>query len=241
MLRRGGMMHMRSGSAIIFGVMFMIGSTIGLACARANVDWHNFPDPKEDLSIAPDAGPQTMVLAGGCFWCVEGVFEQIPGVTDVVSGYAGGSEKEASYETVSSGGTNHAEVVQITYDPAQTSYGKLLKIFFSLAHDPTQLNRQGPDYGKQYRSAIFYANDDEKRVAEAYINQLTEAKVFDDPIVTTLEPLEKFYPAEEYHQDFAQRNPNQGYIRQQALPKIEKTKKAVKDMPATQPATRPTE
>src|SRR5262245_11592652 len=203
---------------------------VALGCILAKggdkVDYKNFPDPKADLKIAPDAGPQTMVLAGGCFWCTEGACELAPGVIDVVSGYAGGSAQDANYDAVSTGRTGHAEAIKITYDPAKTSYGKILRQFFAIAHDPTQLNRQGPDRGTQYRSTIFYDNEDQQRVAKAYIKQLDEAKVFDAPIVTTLEKLNKFYPAEEYHQDFVKRNPNHPYIQYQAMPKVEKARKA---------------
>lgn len=218
--------------------------TAGVACARpagAAVDFKSFPEPAEDLAVAPGAGPQTVVLAGGCFWCVEGVFEQIPGVVDVVSGYAGDSQANAEYKKVSNGQTRHAEVVQVTYDPARTSLGKLLKVFFAVAHDPTQLNRQGPDYGPQYRSAVFFADEQQKRVAEAYIAQLNAAKVFDKPIVTTLEQLDAFYPAEQYHQDYVRLNPTQGYVVQQALPKVEKAKKAAEAIAAepAAPTTQP--
>jgi peptide-methionine (S)-S-oxide reductase len=208
----------------------------GLKGARgdSHVDWQNFPDAKEDLKIDPNAGPQTMVIAGGCFWCTQGVYENTPGVTAIVVGYSGGTADTADYETVSTGTTNHAEAAKITYDPSKTTYGKLLKAFFSIAHDPTELNRQGPDEGRQYRSAIFYANDDQKRVAEAYIKQLNDAKVFSDPIVTTLEPLTGFYPAEKYHQDYARLNPMQPYILQEAAPKIKKAKAAA--AASTQPA-----
>jgi peptide-methionine (S)-S-oxide reductase len=214
----------------IFPILACVILAIALGCILAKggdkVDLKNFPDPKEDLKVAPDAGPQTMVLAGGCFWCTEGVCELAPGVSDVVSGYAGGSAKDANYEAVSTGTTGHAEAIKITYDPARTSYGKILKQFFSIAHDPTQLNYQGPDRGTQYRSAIFYETDEQKRVAEAYIKQLNDAHVFSAPIVTKLEKLDKFYPAEEYHQKFVQRNPNHPYIQYQAMPKVEKAKKA---------------
>jgi peptide-methionine (S)-S-oxide reductase len=208
------------------------------ACSRAVVDYKNFPDPKQDLPVAPDAGPQTMVVAGGCFWCTEGVFQNTPGVTDVVAGYAGGTKETADYETVSTGTTGHAEAIKITYDPKVTSYGKLLKSFFSIAHNPTELDRQGPDSGHQYRSAIFYANDDQKRVAEAYIRQLSDAKVFDAPIVTTVEPLKAFYEAEKYHQNYVKDNPFNPYILQEAMPKIQKAKAAAA-LSATQPATKP--
>jgi peptide-methionine (S)-S-oxide reductase len=216
---------------IVIGSLFM-----GiLSCARASVDFKTFPDPKADLTIAPDAGPQVMVLAGGCFWCTEGVFENTPGVNDVVSGYAGGTKETADYEAVSAGNTGHAEAIRIVYDSRKTSYGKLLKVFFSIAHDPTTLDRQGPDTGHQYRSAIFYTNDDQKRVAEAYIKQLNDAKVFESPIVTTVEPLKEFYTAEAYHQNFVKNNPMHPYILQQAMPKVEKAKKAAAIV-ATQPA-----
>lgn len=178
------------------------------------------PAPTIDLDHPTDPGPQTAVLAGGCFWCTEGVFEMLPGVRDVTSGYAGGEASTADYRSVCSGRTGHAEVIRITYDPATISYGQLLQVFFGVAHDPTQLDRQGGDVGSQYRSAIFYETEDQKRVAEAYIRQLEEAKVFADPIVTTLEPLEAFYPAEDYHQAYAERNPDQPYICAVALPKM---------------------
>src|SRR4051794_4654054 len=162
---------------------------------------HELPKAVVDLPGSKAGEKGTLVLAGGCFWCVEAVFEKLEGVTDVTSGYAGGTKETATYEQVSSGGTDHAESVRITYDPARISYGTLLRVFFTI-FDPTTLNRQGPDSGRQYRTAIFYANEEERRVAEAYIKQLTEAKVFEQPIVTALEPLKEFYPAEGYHQDY---------------------------------------
>ena len=180
----------------------------------------SFPDPAKDIRATPAGTQQTAVLAGGCFWGVEAVFEQLRGVTDVVSGFAGGSRLTAHYEVVSSGITSHAESVRITYDPAAITYGQLLKVFFAVAHDPTQLNRQGPDQGAQYRSSIFYANGDEKAVAEAYIKQLTDAKVFKRSIVTTVVPLDGFYPAEEYHQNFLARHPDYPYIVVNDLPKL---------------------
>jgi peptide-methionine (S)-S-oxide reductase len=207
--------------------------------AHAAVDFKTFPDPKEDLKIAPDAGPQTIVLAGGCFWCTEGVFENTPGINDVVSGYAGGTAESATYETVSTGATGHAESVRIVYDPGKTSFGQILKVFFSIAHDPTTRDRQGPDVGHQYRSAIFYANDDQKRIAEGYIKQLDDANVFASPIVTTVEPLKGFYPAEQYHQDFVKNNPTYPYIVQQALPKVEKAKKAAQESMSKAPTSQP--
>jgi peptide-methionine (S)-S-oxide reductase len=231
----------------LFGVTLLMTSMFGAACSRAAVDYKTFPDPKDEAPLAPaGSAARTVVLAGGCFWCVEGVFEMIPGVTDVVSGYAGGPADQANYEAVSAGATPHAEVVQITYDPSRITLGRLLKVFFSVAHDPTTLNRQGPDVGKQYRSAVFFADDEQRRIAEAYISQLDSAGVFGGAkIVTTLERLDAFHPAEAYHQDFVRKNPRQGYVVQQALPKIEKAKKAAEamqvaavnaDAPATQPA-----
>ena len=178
------------------------------------------PDPKLDTSAAAAKGVQTAVFAGGCFWGVDAVFKHVKGVTQVLSGYAGGSADTAKYERVSSGGTGHAESVRITYDPARVSYGQLLKVFFSVAHDPTELNRQGPDVGAQYRSAIFFANDEQKRVAEAYIAQLQAARAFPRPIVTQLTPLKAFYEAEAYHQNYLELHPDQPYIVFNDLPKI---------------------
>ncbi|HTV76845.1 MAG TPA: peptide-methionine (S)-S-oxide reductase MsrA [Steroidobacteraceae bacterium] len=177
------------------------------------------PPPAVDLPKA--AGPlQTAVLSGGCFWGVQGVFEHLVGVKKALSGYAGGIQSTASYEVVSSGSTGHAESVQITYDPEKVSYGQILQVFFSVAHNPTELNRQGPDVGSQYRSDIFYANDDQKRVAEHYIAQLDKAKVFGAPIVTQVTPLKGFFPAEGYHQDYLLLNPTNPYIVYNDLPKI---------------------
>jgi peptide-methionine (S)-S-oxide reductase len=181
-----------------------------------------FPDPVVDAPLASESVGKTAVFAGGCFWCVEAVFRELRGVISVRNGYAGDSAATANYRTVCGGRTNHAEAIEIRYDAAKTTFGQLLKIHFSVAHDPTQLNRQGNDLGRQYRSAIFYADDEQKKIAEAYIKQLNEARVFSEPIATTLEPLEAFYEAEEYHQDYAARNPDQPYIVYVAQPKVEK-------------------
>ena len=181
-----------------------------------------FPDPAIDAT--PAGGDATAVLAGGCFWCVEAVYLQLDGVRTVKSGYAGGTADTADYETVCTGTTDHAEAVEIAYDPSRLSYGKLLKVFFSIAHDPTTKDRQGPDVGRQYRSAIFYATAEQKRIAEAYIAQLDGAKVFERPIVTEVVPLERFYEAEAYHQNYAARNPGQPYIAFNALPKVKKVR-----------------
>jgi peptide-methionine (S)-S-oxide reductase len=180
-----------------------------------------FPDPIRELA-ADGEGPRTAVLAGGCFWCVEAVYRELDGVLEVVSGYAGGTAETADYKTVCSGTTDHAEAVRITYDPARIGYGDLLKVFFSVAHDPTQLDRQGNDTGRQYRSAVFYADEDERAVAAAYIRQLDEAGVFGSPIVTRLEPLDAFYEAETYHQNYAELHPEQPYIAAVAAPKVAK-------------------
>lgn len=185
-----------------------------------NVARSRFPEPEQDLPSGN--GEQRVVLAGGCFWCVEAVLLALEGVTRVESGYAGGARETANYESVCTGRTGHAEVVDVHYDPDRVSFGALLRVFFSVAHDPTQLNRQGNDRGTQYRSAVFYETPEQQRVAEAYIRQLDEAGVYPDPVVTTLEPLEAFYPAEAHHQNFAARNPYQPYIMAVAAPKMEK-------------------
>jgi peptide-methionine (S)-S-oxide reductase len=180
--------------------------------------------------IATSAAEDTAVFAGGCFWGVEAVYEHVKGVKSVVSGYAGGNASNATYDQVSNGNTGHAESVQVIYDPSQVSYGKLLQIFFSVAHDPTQLNRQGPDRGTQYRSAIFYTSPDQQRVAESYIKQLTEAKTFSRPIVTQVAKLPAFYPAEAYHQDYLVNHPNQPYIVINDQPKVAALKKQFADI-----------
>ena len=178
------------------------------------------PAPNTDLPKASAPGTQTAVFAGGCFWGVEAVFRHVKGVKTAVSGYAGGDAATANYMTVSSGLTKHAESVEVTFDPSQVTYGELLRIFFSVAHDPTQLDRQGPDHGPQYRSAVFYVNDDQKRVAQGYIQQLSGAKAFSEPIVTQVVPLPKFYAAEDYHQDYLAKHPTQPYIVYNDLPKL---------------------
>jgi peptide-methionine (S)-S-oxide reductase len=188
-----------------------------------------FPDPAIDLKADPTGTPQSVVLGGGCFWCTEAVFVKLDGVISVVSGYAGGSAETADYKAVCSGTTDHAEVIRVRFDSSRITFGQLLKVFFAVAHDPTHLNRQGNDIGRQYRSAVFYADDEQRKVAEAYIQQLREARVFEAPIVTTLEPLEQFFEAEEYHQNFAARNPAQPYVAAIAAPKVKKLEKAFAD------------
>jgi peptide-methionine (S)-S-oxide reductase len=187
-----------------------------------------FPDPAADTLRAVGA-TSVAVLAGGCFWCVEAVYKQLDGVSAVTSGYAGGSADSADYETVSSGRTEHAEAVEVRFDPAKMSFGQILKVFFSIAHDPTTRDRQGPDVGRQYRSVIFHADDEQRRVAEAYIKQLDAAHVFERPIVTEVRPLDRFYEAEAYHQDYAERNPLSPYILFNARPKIQKVRAAYKE------------
>jgi peptide-methionine (S)-S-oxide reductase len=188
----------------------------------ARVSPEDFPDPIADTALADRPGQSRAVLAGGCFWCVEAVYKNLDGVLTVKSGYAGGSADTANYETVSTGTTNHAESVEVGYDPSRLSYGQILKVFFSIAHDPTQRDRQGPDTGRQYRSAIFYVDDEQQRVAEAYIDQLNKAQVFSAPIVTEVTPLAAFFEAETYHQDYAARNPSNPYIVVNAQPKVNK-------------------
>jgi peptide-methionine (S)-S-oxide reductase len=181
--------------------------------------------PPPAMDAPASSGVQTVVLSGGCFWGVQGVFQHTAGVVSAVSGYAGGGKTTANYETVSTGTTGHAESVQIKYDPNKISYGKLLQIFFSVAHNPTELNRQGPDTGTQYRSAIFTTSDEQKKVTDAYIAQLNAAKVYQKPIVTKVGSLEGFYPAEAYHQDYLTLHPNQPYIAYNDIPKVENLKK----------------
>jgi len=190
----------------------------------------SLPKATVTSQLPAGAGLQTIVLAGGCFWGIEAVFEHIKGVTDAVSGYAGGTKEQADYETVSTGTTGHAESVKVTFDPTKVSLEKLLQVFFSVATDPTQLNRQGPDVGPQYRSVIFFADEDQARVARAYIDQLTKAKVYPRPIVTQVVKLQGFYPAEEYHQNFAERNPTYPYIVYNDAPKVANLKKQFPDL-----------
>jgi peptide-methionine (S)-S-oxide reductase len=184
-----------------------------------------FPAPAVDVPLAAAKGQQTAVLAGGCFWGVQAVFQHLKGVSSVTSGYSGGRVKSPSYQSVSMGVTGHAETVSVIYDPSQITYGQLLMVFFSVVHDPTQWNRQGPDTGSQYRSAIFYTNEDQKRIALAYIAQLEAAKVYSRKIVTKVEPFQAFYEAENYHQDYLKNNPDNPYIVYNDLPKLENLKK----------------
>ena len=209
---------------VAIAVIFLIVATM-VARSAATASATAIPDPAVDIPLASAKGEQTAVLAGGCFWGVEAVFEHVKGVTDVRSGYAGGSRSTAHYDKVGTGETGHAESVRITYDPSQISYGQLLKVFFSVAHDPTELNRQGPDTGTQYRSAIFFASEEQKRIAQAYIEQLNRAKVFARPIVTKVSALQSFTEAEAYHQDYLAHHPDEPYIVINDLPKIENLRK----------------
>jgi peptide-methionine (S)-S-oxide reductase len=188
------------------------------------------PKPVIDAPLASAKAQQTAVFAGGCFWGVQGVFEHVKGVTSATSGYSGGFVKSPDYETVSLGVTGHAESVSVVYDPSQISYGQLLMVYFSVAHDPTQLDRQGPDSGSQYRSSVFYTTDEQKRIAEAYVAQLTAAKVYERPIVTKIVAFTAFYPAEGYHQDYLKRHPEDPYISFNDLPKIAALKTQFPDL-----------
>ena len=208
--------------------LVMIAGTV--ACTAGNAAGVALPGPAVDAAKAPKSGEQTAVIAGGCFWGIQAVFQHVKGVRSAISGYSGGEAKTAEYEIVSTGETGHAESVKITYDPAQVTYGELLRVFFSVAHDPTELNRQGPDDGTQYRSVIFYGNDEQKKIAEAYIAQLDKAKVFPRPIVTQVVPLKAFYPAEDYHQNYATLHPNQPYIFFNDAPKVAHLKQEFPDL-----------
>jgi peptide-methionine (S)-S-oxide reductase len=207
-------------------VLIFLGLLVGATACNAKAGAAAaVPRPGLDAKLATASGQQTAVVAGGCFWGIQAVFQHVKGVMSATSGYAGGSVKNPEYEMVSTGETGHAESVQIVYDPSQITYGELLRIFFSVAHDPTELNRQGPDEGTQYRSAIFYNNDEQKRIAEAYIAQLEQARVFPRKIVTQVTPLQAFYTAEAYHQNYAALHPNQPYIVFNDAPKVEHLKR----------------
>lgn len=211
-------LRLRNGLAITIAIGVTLGYALG---AQAAETAQVIPGPAVDETVATAPASETLVLGGGCFWGVQGVYQHVKGVTSAVSGYAGGAASTAQYETVSTGRTGHAESVQIRYDPKQISYGQLLQIFFSVVHDPTQLNHQGADRGTQYRSQIFTQNAEQKRIADAYIAQLDKAKVFSEPIVTRVDPLQGFYPAESYHQDFLTLHPDNPYIAYNDIPKVE--------------------
>ncbi len=228
----GGALLLAAGAALLMPRSF--------AAEQAHV----VAPPAVDEQAAQSGATEVAVLAGGCFWGVQGVFQHVKGVTSAVSGYTGGDKNSAHYQMVGSGGTGHAESVRITYDPSKISYGRLLQIYFSVAHDPTQLNRQGPDVGTQYRSAIFPANAEQARIAKAYIAQLNQSRVYPAAIVTKIEPDHEFYAAEDYHQDFLTTHPTYPYIVYNDLPKIEDLKRIFPDLYRTDPvlvsASRPT-
>lgn len=211
-------------SRIMFRILAMFPVGLMLACnvATATVE---IPDPAVDAPLATAKGEQTAVVAGGCFWGIEAVFEHVKGVVDAESGYCGGTSVTAQYDIVSSGRTGHAESVRIKYDPSQISFGQLLKVFFSVAHDPTEVNQQGPDHGPQYRSAIFCANEEQRRIAEAYIDQLNKARIFRRAIATEVTSGKTFYQAEDYHQNYVVHHPNQPYIVVNDLPKVANLRK----------------
>lgn len=209
---------------------FLVAQAAGIAgCARAEPA-HVIPAPAMDEARPHVGGSEVAVLSGGCFWGMQGLFEHVKGVREVVAGYAGGSAQTAQYETVSSGTTGHAETVRITFDPSVVSYGTILRVYFSVAHDPTELDRQGPDSGTQYRSDIFFTNPMQEKVARAYIVQLAKAHVFGDRIATRLDRFAGFYPAEGYHQDYLQHNPDSPYIVVNDLPKIANLKRLYPDL-----------
>jgi peptide-methionine (S)-S-oxide reductase len=223
-------MSRRFRSALVLTALLLVAGA-GLTVLRSGAEEARvIPPPALDAPTAPAAASEVAVLAGGCFWGVQGVFQHVNGVTNAVSGYAGGEQKTARYDVVTSGTTGHAESVQITFDPRRISYGRILQIYFSVAHDPTELNRQGPDVGTQYRSAVFPTNPEQARIAKAYIAQLNQARAYDKTIVTKIEPDRAFYPAEDYHQDFLTRNPHYPYIVINDLPKIENLKRVFPDL-----------
>jgi len=215
---------------LIFTALLLASSFALRVLPLAAESAHSVPPPALDTHANPQATSEVAILAGGCFWGVQGVFQHVQGVTSAVSGYAGGAADTAHYEMVSSNTTGHAESLRVTFDPRRISYGRILQIYFSVAHDPTELNRQGPDVGTQYRSAIFPTNPQQTRVAEAYITQLNQAHAFDVAIVTKIEPGRDFYPAEDYHQDFLTRNSRYPYIVSNDLPKIENLKRLFPDL-----------
>lgn len=219
---------MHRASPLIHGVLIAMSLFAASCSAAQGGDDRKLPVPEVDPDAERPAGERTVVFAGGCFWCVEGVFERIAGVESVVAGYAGGSAEDAQYQAVAQGRTDHAEVVQVRYRSDRVTYGTLLRVFFA-SHDPTQLNRQGPDTGRQYRSAVFVADAAERAAAERYIAQLDAAGVYTDPVVTTVEDLDAFYPAEDDHQDFVAHNPRHPYIVRHALPKIDKVERLFPD------------
>jgi peptide-methionine (S)-S-oxide reductase len=219
----------------LFALLVVSLSMMAFACARGNSTRVRVPPPATELSPATKpTGQQTLVVGAGCFWCSEAVFEHVKGVTDVVSGYCGGSKETATYEQVSAGGTGHAESIRITYDPSKISYGTLLQIYFSI-FDPTTKDYQGPDHGHQYRTVLFYQSPQQKRFDEAYIKQLDTAHVFPNPIVTTVEAFKAFYPAEAYHQDYVKHHPTDPYVQQNSIPKLKHLKERFPELYRQEP------
>jgi peptide-methionine (S)-S-oxide reductase len=226
-------------SRTLRALLMLLMMPAGASCATATNDpvaaHAAVPAPIVDAPLANDAGKATAVLAGGCFWGVQWVFEHVPGVSNVTSGYSGGAAATATYEQVSEGDTGHAETVRIVYDPSKVTYGQLLRVYFSVATNPTELNRQGPDTGTQYRGAIFYANPEQQRIAKDYIAQLGAAHTFAAPIVTQVVPFEAFYPAEDYHQDYARLHPDALYIAINDAPKVASLQRALPNLYRAQP------
>jgi peptide-methionine (S)-S-oxide reductase len=213
----------------VMTAVLILGVCATIACHASSVAV-KLPDAAADTPLSKTKSTQTVVLAGGCFWGIQAVFEHVKGVSSATAGYSGGAANTAQYETVSTGQTGHAESVKVVYDPSQVSFGQILKVFFSVAHDPTELNRQGPDEGTQYRSVIFFSNPDQQRVAKAYIDQLNHGKLFPEPIVTQTVALQAFYPAEAYHQDYAVHHPNDPYIAINDLPKVDHLKQTLPEL-----------
>lgn len=211
----------------VFLTLIIAGVVACFARGGANAP---LPDPAVDDPISTTKTTQSAVVAGGCFWGIQAVFQHVKGVVSATSGYSGGADDTAEYGMVSTGSTGHAESVKVVYDPSKITYGGLLRVLFSVGHDPTQLNRQGPDIGSQYRSAIFYSNDEQRRIAEAYVAQLEAAKIFAHPIVTQVVPLKGFYPAESYHQNYAERHPNDPYIVYNDAPKLTRLRQQFPDL-----------
>jgi peptide-methionine (S)-S-oxide reductase len=231
---RKTMLHRFPATLVVTASMLMAGAWLAIPQSAAQ-EGLAIPAPAPERSSGQEATSEVAVLAGGCFWGVQGVFQHVKGVSSAVSGYAGGDAKTAHYEIIGRGTTGHAEAVRVTFDPRLISYGRILQIYFSAAHDPTQLNRQGPDVGTQYRSAIFPTNPEQARIAKGYIAQLNQARVFDAAIVTKIEPDRAFYPAEDYHQDFLTLNPGNAYIVINDLPKIEHLKRLFPDLYRPEP------
>ncbi len=223
--------HSSVGKTAVLIAILIVAATVAWNRAKAaGAHIVTLPDPTVDASLTAKSSQQEAVVAGGCFWGIQAVFQHVKGVKNATSGYSGGSVANPEYEQVSTGETGHAESVKITFDPAQVSYGQLLKVFFSVAHDPTELNRQGPDSGTQYRSIIFYANEEQKHIAESYIAQLEKAKSFPRPIVTQVVPLKAFYKAEDYHQDYATLHPDNPYIAINDAPKVDHLREQFPDL-----------